>query len=156
MDLFCEIEHLNGFYKLNEGFQFILHFAGVQSARVLRYIAWPGGCLVPNGLSIEEQRKIVAEYQAKWREESALWSEFESRITREDEQVFDISDAALATSPSGPFALKLCGYLNSSAYYEVYLHFEALKISGSDGKHFEFEEFKRLGEKYWEAYNNRA
>jgi hypothetical protein len=81
MDLFCEVEHLNGFYKLNEGFQFILHFAGLQSARVLRYAAWPGGCLIPDGLSIEEQGKIVAEYQAEWREEFAPWTEFESRIT---------------------------------------------------------------------------
>jgi hypothetical protein len=28
MDLFCEIEHLNKFHKLDEGFQFILHLEG--------------------------------------------------------------------------------------------------------------------------------
>ena len=95
MDLFCEIEHLSKFHKLDEGFQFILHLESVQSARVLRYAVWPGECSILEGLSVEEQRKVVAEYQAKWREESASWNEFESRITREDEQVFDISDAAL-------------------------------------------------------------
>jgi len=156
MDLFCEIEHLNEFNKLDEGFQFILHLEGVQSARVLRYAMWPGGCSIPDGLSVEEQRKIVAEYQAKWREESASWNEFESRITREDEQGFDISDAALAMSPRGPFALKLCGQLNYATYHEAYLRFETLKISGNDGKQFELEEFQRLGEKYWEAFSNRA
>ena len=156
MDLFCEIEHLNEFHKLDEGFQFILRLGGVQSARVLRYAMWPGGCSIPNGLSVEEQRRIVAEYQAKWREESASWNEFESRITREDEQVFDISDAALAMSPKGPIALKLCGHLNYATYHETYLRFETLKISGSNGKQFELEEFQRLGEKYWEAFSNRA
>ncbi|HEV3482069.1 MAG TPA: hypothetical protein VGR97_07045 [Candidatus Acidoferrales bacterium] len=156
MDLSCEIEHLNKFHKLEEGFQFVLHLDCVQSARVLRYAIWPGGCSIPNGLSIDEQRKIVAEYQAKWREESASWNEFESRITREDEQVFDISDAALAMSPRGEFALKLCGHLNYATYHQVYLRFEALKISGSDGKQFELQEFQRLGEEYWEAFSNRA
>jgi len=156
MDLLCEIEHLNQFHKLDEGFQFILHLEGVQSARVLRYAMWPGGCSIPDGLSVEEQRKIVAEYQAKWREESASWNEFESRITREDEQVFDISDAALAMSPRGSFGLKICGHLNYASYHEAYLRFETLKISGSDGKQFELEEFQRLGEKYWEAFSNRA
>ena len=156
MDLSCEIEHLSEFHKLGEGFQFILHFEGVQSVRVLRYAIWPGGCSIPDGLSVEEQRKIVVEYQAKWREESASWNEFESQIAREDEQVFDISDAALAMSARGPVALKLCGHLNYATYHEVYLRFETLKISGSHGKQFELEEFQRLGEKYWEAFSNRA
>lgn len=155
MNLSCEIEHLRTFHKLDEGFQFILHLEGVQSARVLRYAMWPGGCSIPDGLSVEEQRKMVAEYQAKWREESASWNEFESRITREDEQVFDISDAALATPKGGSVALKLCGHLNYATYHEVYLRFETLKISGSDGKQFELEEFQRLGETYWEAFSNR-
>ena len=156
MDLSCEIEHLSKFHKLDEPYRFILHLEGVQSARVLRYAIWPGGCSIPEGLSVEDQRKIVAEYQAKWREESASWNEFETRITREDEQVFDISDAALAVSPNGPVAFKICGHLNYATYHEVYLRFGILRILGSDGKLFELEEFQRLGEKYWEAYSNRA
>jgi hypothetical protein len=156
IDFCCEIEHLRVFCKLDGGFQFVLRLEGVQSARVLRYAVWPGGCSILDGLSVEEQRKIVAEYQAKWREESASWTEFESRIAREDEQVFDISDAALATSPTGQFALEICGHLNYAAYHKAYLRFETLKISGSDGKQFELEEFRRLGERYWEAFSNRA
>jgi hypothetical protein len=156
MSLGCEIDHLREFHKLDEDFQFNLHLGGVQSARVLRYAIWPGGCSISNGLSVEEQRKIVAEYQAKWREESASWTEFEARITREDEQVFGISDAALATSPDGPVALKLCGHLNHATYHEVFLRFEMLKISGSDGQELSLEDFQQLGEKYWEAHNNRA
>jgi len=123
---------------------------------VLQYAIWPGGCSIADGLSFEEQRKVVAEYQAKWRQESWSWNEFESRITPSGEQVFDISDAALAMSPGRPFALKLCGHLNDTTYHEAYVRFEALNISGSDGKPFDLEEFQRLGEKYWEAFSIRG
>ena len=156
MDLSCEMGHLNEFHKLDAAFQFILHLEGVQSARVLQYAIWPGGCSIPHGLSFDEQRRLVAEYQAKWREESTSWSQFESRITRENKQIFGISDAALATSPGKPLALKLCGNLNYAEYHEVYLRFELLKILGSDGRQFDLREFQRLGERYWEAYAERA
>jgi|SRR5215475_6782938 len=156
MDLFCEIEHLRRFQKLDEGFQFILQLKGVQSARVLRYAIWPGGCSIPDGLPVDEQRTLVAEYQAKWREESASWNEFEAQVTRQYEQVFDISDAAITNSVPGTVALKLCGHLNYATYHEVYLRFEHLKIAGSDGRQFQLEEFEQLGEAYWKAFSSGA
>jgi hypothetical protein len=36
IDFCCEIEHLEVFCKLDEGFQFVLRLEGVQSARVLQ------------------------------------------------------------------------------------------------------------------------
>lgn len=155
MDLFCEIEHLRKFHKLDEGLQFILRLSGVQSARVFRYAIWPGGCAILDGLSFEEQRKLIDEYQAKWREESISWNEFESRVTREYEQVFDISDAAIATSP-GAVALKLCGHLNYATYHEVYVRFQNMEIVGSDGSQFRLMEFQQLGEAYWKAFSTRG
>ena len=156
MDLHCDIEHLAEFHGLGQHYQFVLHLDGVQSARVLHYAKWPGGCSIPEGSSAEEQRKIVAEYQAKWREESGSWEGFEAQITREDEQVFDISDAELAVSSDRAVACKISGLLNYATYHEVYLRFESLKILGTDGKQYEVEEFQRLGEKYWEAFSDRA
>lgn len=155
MDLFCEIEHLTRFHKLDEGFQFILHLLGVQSARVLRYAIWPGVRPILDGLPFEEQGRLVAEYQAKWREESASWNEFESQVRREDEQVFDISHAALTNAVQGRLAL-MCGHLNYATYHEVYLRFEELRIAGGDGRQFQLEEFRQLGEAYWEAFSRRA
>jgi len=155
MDLLCEIEHLRQFHSLGAEFEFIFHLDGLQSARVVRYAIWPGGCSIPRGLSASEQRKIVDEYQSKWREESASWTEFESSIKREGEQVFDISDAAITASPEGPVALKVCGHVNHATYHEVYLRFDALTIRGSDGRRFELEEFLRLGESYWLAFSTR-
>lgn len=43
MNLSCEIEHLRTFHKLDEGFQFVLHLEGVQSARLLCYAIWRAG-----------------------------------------------------------------------------------------------------------------
>lgn len=156
MTMICDIEHLRLFHEFNEGFQFIIQFEGVKSARVLRYAIWPGGCSIPDGLSREAEQELIAEYQAKWRQESAAWSDFESGITRENEQLLDISDAALAVSSSGVFALKLCGHLNYATYHEVFVRSESLKISGSDGRQFGIEEFQKLGEAYWEEFSRRA
>jgi len=156
MDLLCEIEHLREFHKLASKLEFILHLEGLQSARVVRYAIWPGGCSIPTGSSADEQRRIVAEYQSKWREESSSWTEFESSIKRENEQVFDISDAAITASSEGAVALKISGHVNHAAYHEVNLRFDALRINGSDGREFELEEFLRLGESYWAAFSARG
>jgi hypothetical protein len=72
----------------------LLELEGIQSARVFRYSIWPGEVFVPPGVSREEESRLVLEYQAKWREESFSWTEFEKAITRECEQVLDIADAA--------------------------------------------------------------
>lgn len=156
MDLTCEIEHLRAFYNFSEDFRFILRLQGVQSARVLHYTIWPGDFSLPAGLSAEEQSALVAQYQAKWREESAPWKDFESRLTKEYEQVFDISDAALAPSEQGAFALKLSGHLNYTDYHEVYLRAENLEITGNNERRFAFEEFLQLGKAYWDAFNART
>jgi hypothetical protein len=152
MVMICEIEHLRSFHQLGDGFQLIIRLAGIQSARVLRYEIWPGEFSTPAGVSREEERRMIAEYQAKWREESTSWKQFEAAITPEYEQVFDISDAALATFRNSTLALKLCGHLNYATYHEVCLRFEALRISGSDGRQFALEDLQRLGEAYWEAF----
>lgn len=156
MSVFCEIQHLRVFHQLDAGFQFVLQLDGVQSARVSRYEIWPGECSIPPGSSREVESRLIAEYQAKWREQSFSWEKFEASVTREDEQVFDISDAAVASSPKGIVALKLCGHLNYASYHEVFLRAERLAISGSDGKEFRLEEFRKLGEAYWEAFSRRA
>jgi hypothetical protein len=155
MAMSCDIEHLRSFHEFGEGFQFVFRLGGVQSARVLRYPIWPGDFSVPAGLSREEENHIIKEYQAKWREESASWVEFESRVTRENEQVLDVSDAAIAISQSGVVALKLGGHLNYATYHELYVRCESLRIFGGDGRQFELKEFVGLGETYWQAFSRR-
>ena len=150
----CDIEHLRAFHHLPEGFQFILELEGVQSARVFRYSIWPGEFTVPPSVSHEEESRLVLEYQAKWREESFSWPEFEKAITRECEQVLDIADTTLATSTDS-IALRLRGHLNYTVYHEVFLRAEKLTIAGSNGSIFGVKEFQLLGEAYWEAFSRR-
>jgi len=154
--LFCEIEHLRLFHNLPEGWQFILNLEGVQSGRVARYAMWPGEFSIPQGTSREDESRMIAEYQAKWREESVTWGDFESKVTREDEQVFDISNAILARSAEGNVALQLCGHLNYAIYHVVFLRAHRMSISGSDGRSFGLEQFRTLGEAYWEAFGRRS
>ncbi len=148
----CDIGHLRRFHRLPDGFQFILELEGVQSARVFRYSIWPGEFSVPSGVSHEQESRLVLEYQAKWREESLSWTDFEEVVTRECEQVLDIADATLATL-KGSVALRLRGHLNYTTYHEVFLRAEKLTILGSDGRIFGLREFQELGEAYWEAFS---
>jgi uncharacterized protein YbdZ (MbtH family) len=156
MALSCKIQHLSNFYNFGENAYIDFYFEGVQSARVLRYSIWPGGCSIPDGLSVEEQRKIVEEYQSKWREESGSWTDFESSITPDKNQTFGIYDAALVAPAGGPVALKLCGAVNWETYHEVFLRAETFKISGPGEKYIQLREFQKLGERYWRARSNQV
>jgi len=154
VSIHCDVEHLREFHHLPEGFQIILGLEGVQSARVFRYSIWPGEFSVPPGVSREEESRLVLEYQAKWREESFSWVDFEKAITRDCEQVLDIADAALATSKDS-VALRLRGHLNYTVYHEVFLRAAKLNISGSNGRIFGIKEFQEFGEAFWEAFSRR-
>ena len=154
VSIHCDVEHLREFHGLPEGFQLILGLEGVQSARVFRYSIWPGEFSVPPGVSREEESRLVLEYQAKWREESFSWTEFEKAITRECRQVLDIADAALATSKES-VALRMRGHLNYTVYHEVFLRAEKLTILGSNGRIFGVKEFQEFGKAYWEAFSRR-
>ncbi len=154
ISLHCDLEHLRAFHSWPEEFRFVLWLEGVQSARAYRYSIWPGEFSVPPESSHEEESRLVLEYQAKWREESLSWTEFEKAISREDEQVLDIADAALATSED-LIALRLRGHLNYTVYHEVFLRAEKLVISGSDGRIFGLKELQELGEAFWEDFSRR-
>ena len=156
MTLTCEIEHLRSFNGLPEGLNFVLSLDGVQSARVLRYAIWPGEFAIPTGVSREEEARLVADYQAKWREESVTWRVFEAAIMRENEQVLDISDATVALSPEREIALRLCGHLNYATYHEVFIRATRLSVSDTVGTKLAIEEFQTLGQLYWDAFATRS
>lgn len=161
MELVLEIRHLSEFHHLGEGFLFQFHLEGVQSARVLHSAIWPGEFSVPPGVSREAESRLIQEYQAKWRQESASWNGFETAVTGKHDQVFIISDAAILAAQDSTAALKLCGQLNQrhkpwpekasdvATYREVFLRAERLRISGSDERRFALEEFRTFGETYW-------
>jgi hypothetical protein len=146
-----EIENLRIFYQWPLDIQFVFRLDGVQSARVLKYSIWPGPFTVPPGVSKEERERLVAEYQAKWREESLSWTDLEKAMTAEHKQVIDISDATLATEKGGAVALRVSGLLNYTAYHELFLRAEKLTISRTDAGEIAVAELLKLGEAYWDA-----
>jgi hypothetical protein len=153
--LHLESDHLLEFHKLPLDMQFLLKLEGVQSARVLHYAVWPGKFLVPAGVSSEEETRLIAEYQAKWREESLSWGELEKAVTTECKQVIDIADATLATAPDGSVTLRISGLLNYTAYHELFLRAERLSLTQGDGKELGIAGLLKMGEEYWEALEQR-
>lgn len=152
--LTLEIEHLRIFYQLPLDMQFVIRFDGVQSARVLRYSVWPGTFAVPPAVSREEEARLIAEYQSKWRQESLGWSELENAVTTAHKQVIDISDATLATGP-GSVAFRTVGLFNYTTYHEVFLRAERLTISRTDAGELPIEELLKMGEAYWDAFERQ-
>jgi len=148
--LHVEIENLRIFHQWPLDMRFVFRMDGAQSARVVKYSIWPGPFAVPPGVSKEEQQRLVAEYQAKWREESLSWSDLEKAVTAEHKQVIDIADAALATEKDGAVALRIAGLLNYTAYHELFLRGEKLTISRTDAGELSIEELLKLGEAYWD------
>jgi len=146
-----EIENLRIFYQWRLDMQFVFRLDGVQSARVVKYSIWPGSFSVPPGVSKEEQERLVAEYQAKWREETLSWGDLEKTMTAEHKQVIDISDAALATEKDGGVALRINGLLNYTMYHELFLRAKKLTISRTDAGEVTVAELLKLGEGYWDA-----
>src|SRR6266849_222397 len=153
--LHLESDHLLEFHKLPLDMQFLLRLDGVQSARVVHFALWPGEFSIPFGATGEEQSRLVAEYQSKWREESLSWSELESAVTMECKQVIDIADATLAASPDNSVALRISGLLNYTSYRELFLRAEGLSLSRGDRQDLGIAGLLKMGEAYWDAFERQ-
>jgi hypothetical protein len=116
---------------------------------------WPGEFSVPAGIAREEEARLIAEYQSKWREESLSWSELESAVTTECQQVIDIADATLATSADNSVALRISGLLNYASYRELFLRAERLTLTRGDGQDLGIARLLKMGEAYWDAFERR-
>ena len=153
--LHLESDHLLEFHDLPIDEQFLLRFDGVRSARVVRYSAWLGEFSVPPGISHEEQSRLIAEYQSKCREESLSWSDLENALTKECQQVLDITDAALASANDLSVALRISGLLNYTDHRELFLRAERLTLTRGDGHELGIAGLLKMGEAYWEAFEHQ-
>jgi hypothetical protein len=127
--------------------RFFVFFRGVQSVRVSRSEPWPGEFSVPTGTSREEESRLVSDYQAKWREESQSWTEFELKLPGAD-----ALDATLVLSDKSA-ALKL-GVMLNDRYYDTHIRAESIAFFAGD-RRFTLEEFIALGGAYWEAFSEQ-
>src|ERR1700674_1917539 len=153
--LYLESDHLLEFHKLPLDMQCLLRLEGVQSARVLHYAVWPGEFSVPAGVTREEEARLIAVYQSKWREESLSWSALESALSMECKQVIDIADATLATSAHDSLALRISGLLNYRDYRDLFLRAERLTLLRGDGQEVGIAGLLKMGEDYWDAFERR-
>ena len=149
--LHLESDHLLEFHNLPLDMQFILRLDGVKSARVVHHAAWPGTFSIPDGISQQEQSRLIAEYQHKGREESLSWTGLESALTTQCQQVLDIADANLATANDNSVALRISGLLNYTEYRELFLRAERLTLTRGDGHELGIAGLLKMGEAYWDA-----
>ena|SRR5437879_76327 len=149
--LHLESDHLLEFHNLPLDMQFILRLDGVKSARVVHHAAWPGTFSIPDGISQQEQSRLIAEYQDKGREESLSWTGLESALTTQCQQVLDIADANLATANDNSVALRISGLLNYTEYRELFLRAERLTLTRGDGHELGIAGLLKMGEAYWDA-----
>jgi hypothetical protein len=146
-----DVAYVRTFHKLPEQTEFVLMITGVESVRLLGSVKWPGEFCVPMGVSRDEESKLVADYQAKWREESRSWSDFEAMTSCGVE----LLDATLARG-ANTVALQMGVFTSGrESYLEVFIRGRAIDFSVGD-KPVTPEEFVALGETYWTAFANRA
>src|SRR5260370_15031757 len=153
--LHLESDHLLEFHNLPLDMQFLLRLDGVQSARVVHHAAWPGTFSIPDGISQEEQSRLIAEYQSKCREESLSWADLENALTTECQQVLDIADATLATANDNSVALRISGLLNYTEYRELFLRAERLTLTRGDGHELGIAGLLKMGQAYGDTFERQ-
>lgn len=146
--------YISSFHSFAPDLEFVFQLAGVQSARALRWELWPGGCTLPEGISREEENRLVSEYRAKWREESISWPEVESRLRKEKDPP-DVIDASIATAENETVALHFSVQLASGEYYDLFIRAAQLTVSRNDAVPINLNGFIALGEAYWKDYASR-
>jgi len=144
-----DVFYVRDFHRLPEETRFAIIVVGVQSARALHSVPWPGGCQIPPGAANDQQSIIIAEYHRKWREESLSWTDFE-RLNKDD---FQVGNATLGRSPD-VVTLQL-GFLAGDDYITAYVRGEGATFHIGENE-VTIEEFLALGEAYWNAFAKRA
>jgi Cysteine-rich CPCC len=144
-----DVMYVRDFHKLSEQTRFAAAMSGVQSVRSVRSVPWPGGFLLPQRASREEESTLIAECQSKCREESQSWSEFESLIG----DGLEVSNAILASGSNG-VALELGLLAGDGHYVEARIRGEAIAFFVGE-QAVTPEEFVGLGQAYWDAFAKR-
>ncbi len=156
--LMIDVLHLRKHHKLAKEQRFVIQLQGVQSARANTWAVWPGEMPPLKGKSHEVQTRLVKEYQAKWREESMSWSTFLAAFEPPDFNCFDIYEAQIARNETTT-TLQIHGMLNGEEFTDqfvnIFIRAEKISIEQSAEKFISVEEFIKLGEDYWRAYEAR-
>lgn len=143
-----DVPYVREFHHLPEDVRFVLTLTTVESVRSARNVQWPGEFSIPKDASGEEQSRLVAEYQAKWREESQSWSDFELQAPGAE-----VSDATIALAHHAA-ALKLGVMLPNDHYVEAVVRGGDISFTVGNSQ-VTCDEFVRLGGLYWRAFGSK-
>ena len=141
-----DVGYVRDFHHLPEQTQFTIIVRGVQSARSVRNIPWPGGYSIPAEVPNAQRDIAIAEYHSKWREESQSWAEFE-RLT---DKGLEVSTATLGRG-SDAAALRLGLLVAGESYVEACIRGAEITFYVGE-RQATPEEFVALGEAYWDAF----
>jgi len=125
---------------------------GVASVRASAYLLPNGNLIEPEITAPLPRKKLVAEYDPKWREESFSWTEFEAALATDPLQITDAS----FVSKDSEVTLRIAGCLNgekfNDIYCDVFVRGRSLLVARSDGKDFNLDAFIDLGQDYWDSF----
>ncbi len=146
-------------FYLKDGVTITFNLDGVTSLRATRAARWPGGYERPEGISRGEESRLIAEYQAKWREESLDWTELEAAlgsanfsVSDDDKDYLDISSAYVVQNGTET-TLHFQGHLQSTdLWHELFLRGSHLNVVRSDDGEFSLERLLALGEAWWDGF----
>ncbi len=148
--LILRMDYLQRFLHARDEVRFVFAFEGVQSVRVTTSRPWPGGAPeLPRSMPYEEQQRAIAEYRAKWREESLDASAFEASLA--DDHWFDVMEGELARG-GGLVAMRLSGYVEGEGDRQMSIRAEHFDVRRSDDAPFDLEALQTAYEAYWDAF----
>lgn len=156
--LMIDVPHLRKHHQLANAQRFAIQLQGVQSARANTWAVWPGEMPPYKDKSHEVQARLVKEYQAKWREESMSWNTFLAAFEPPDFDRFNIYEAHIARNKTTT-TLQIHGMLNGEEFNDqfvnIFIRAEQISIEQSAEKFISVEEFIKLGDDFWRAYEAR-
>lgn len=146
------------FYLKDSGRTVTFRLEGVNSLRATGLAPWTGRFVRPWGITRDKEESLVAQYQAKGREETLSWSEIETSLgpanlggSRDDRNYLTVSDAHIARDGAA-MTLHVQGCLNDNPWRELYLRGSNLALSDSSGEALDLERLVALGDAWWDDF----
>ena len=117
----------------------------------LRFVAWPGGLVIPESSSWQDSEAVRRSFYEKGRLESAEWQDVAARLVKTDE--YEISQATITAREPSVATLSL-QLLNDdrSDYPEIRITAERVRFFLGSDRELTLPEFLDLGQAYWRAF----
>lgn len=151
--LTLQIEHLRRHAALPAETRWVLQCHDVTRAVATTWVPSPSPSPDTRGLSREQELVAIAEWQAKGRTTSIGWNDFEQVVAHGS---VCLSEANLGMR-DGAIVLTSCGnHEDGDRFFEFEIVGQRVSCQRTDGTHLEVTALIELGDRYWEAFEQRA